>query len=127
MRDVNDRNALRLQTRNQLEQRGRFCIRQTRRWLIHNQDSSFFGKCFRNLSQLPSARAQLADQASRINLHAHLGKNISRLTNGFAVIQKTNTRSWLSGQENILRHRQRRHEAELLKNHGDAVVFRVRC
>ena len=121
MRDIDDRDALRLEVRDDPEQHLDLRGAQGRGRLVHDQDAGILGHRLGDLDELLLADPQILHHGAGIDagLQAlHQGAGLPFL---LLVVDAARGAHDLAGDEDILGHRQVAEQVEFLEHHADAV------
>ena len=93
-----------------------------RRGLVEDQEPRALGQGLGDLHHLLLPDAQLVDLGVRIHLEAHAGEGDPGFVASALPVHETTLHA-LAAQEQVLRHRETRHQGELLGDDGDAVIL----
>ena len=125
VRDVNDRNAARLEVMDDLEQHFDFRSGQRRSRLVHDQDACIDGQRTRDLDDLLLTEAQVLDLGQRIDVLFQFFKQFAGLALFFCEID-TELAADFAAHEDIVAHGHVRCERQLLVNDADTALLSIR-
>ena len=119
MGDENDADAATLEFAHDPEQPLRLALRQSRGGLIHDDQPRLHRQRTRDLDHLLLGDGQIADELVRRQIEAEpAAEFLGRTARGGPIDERPRHR--LAAQEDVLRHRQRRKQAEFLVDRDDA-------
>ena len=123
--DIDDAGALLPEPADDLEQGVRLRLGERGGRLIHHEQLRRDGDGLDRLGDLPARHGELRDLLVGVQVNAVAVQNALRLlAHAAAVGQKPAARRFLA-EKHVLRHRERRDEAQLLKDGGDPVLRRL--
>lgn len=125
MGDIDDADAALLQVGDDLEQMVGFLLGQGRGRLVHDQNVGFVGDRLGDLHHLAAGDGQLADTGIGVDADVQAVEQFLRHAPHARVIDQAETAERLAPDPDVFRHRHRRHQVELLVDHGDAVAERL--
>ena len=124
VRDIDNRNALRLEIVHNPEQRLNLVLRQRRGRLVQNQNLAVCGDRLRDFHRLHLRHTQAAELRLRIKVHTHALEKRRRVLVHFFMIDRGDQTQHLldrvAAQEDILSDGPRRNRLEFLMHHGNA-------
>ena len=118
--DEDDRVALCLQLAQDAEDLLRLLRRQHRRWLVQHQHPRVAVQGLQDLDPLLPADRQGADRLVRVDLPAEPVAELPDAVLGCRAVQEYPPRHRLLAEQDVLGHRQHRHQHEVLVDHADA-------
>ena len=123
VRDVHHADPRALQVEDHLEELRRLRLGERRRGLVHDEHFRFERQRLGDLHHLALRHRQRAHDRLRVDVHAQALQAAAGLgVQAGPVDEPAGVR--LAGEEDVLGHRQVRHEVQLLVNHRDAGRFR---
>ena len=123
VRDIDDRDALRLQIADHLEQHRHLRRRQGRGGLVHDQDARIDRQGPRDLDQLLLAQPQVLDARQRVNVLFQLLHQRAGLALLLGIVDARRARD-LAPHEDIVAHVHVRRQGQFLVDDGNAEVPR---
>ena len=120
MRHVDNRDTFRLELVQEREQLLDILRRKSGARFIEDKNFGVARNRLDDLGELALAGAEIAGQRLRIDIDIEAGEQLARPGGGGAVVDQAQAVLVFVGQENVLRHRQCRHQAHLLEDHGNA-------
>ena len=125
MGNIDDRYACRLQAAHDLEQGPGLVFGQRGGRLVHDQDLGVLRQRLGDLDHLHHAGAEFGPRCIRIEILAEILQHGARHLSGGPIVQEERTLARLAVEKDVLRHGKRRHQAEFLKDHGDASALGI--
>ena len=119
--DQQDRLAARLQAAEKIEERPDLARRQHARRLVQDEDVGVAVEQLQDLDALLAAHGQTPDRLVRIDVEA---EGSAELLKPADVLLEIEAESAAEAEDDVLDHRQGRHQHEMLMDHADAMLQR---